>query len=129
MPYLTFGPFENTPHDEYLEDEHDGGILHRSRTLDQFYHSMQDEKRARDQDQVFTRYVDRKLSRNRKSDVKTQNREHDDTQNRDSETKNRENDETQNTENEKTQNREKEETSFDILRVNQLWLWVIDESK
>lgn len=89
MPYLTFGPFENTPHDKNLEDEHKGGILHQSRTLDQFYHSIQDDTRARDKDQVFTRYVDPELR----------------------------------------QKLERGDTNFDILRVNQLWLWVIDESK
>lgn len=89
MPYLTVGPFENTPHDKYLADKHEGGILHRSRTLDQFYHSIKDNTRARDKDQVFTRYVDRYLHRERNSG----------------------------------------DTKFDILRVNQLWLWVIDESK
>ncbi|KAF2096219.1 hypothetical protein NA57DRAFT_78987 [Rhizodiscina lignyota] len=120
MPYITFGPCGTKSkvlsYEETLRDKHKHHILHSSRTLDQYSHNIEDKKR--DLDQVVTRYIDwmkhsdeenggylekrYSLKSKRKELLKNEHptkEKHDCTN-----------------------------CEFEILRVDQLWLWVIDEN-
>ncbi|OTA61543.1 hypothetical protein K449DRAFT_64023 [Hypoxylon sp. EC38] len=89
MPYITFGYINTNDQDTNDRDdslnryyETSNTIIHKSRTLDGYFHGAAAETRSRDLDQVVTRWIQRN-----------------------------------------TINKQ----SSDILRVDQLWLWVIDD--
>ncbi|KAH8802534.1 hypothetical protein F5884DRAFT_738128 [Xylogone sp. PMI_703] len=118
MPYLTFADHtdqklkehnnklaeiyalkqvENSKKDSDREARKNGKILHRSRTLDQFYyHSLKDTKH-RDKNQVVTRYINKK---EKKNESEEQN---------------------------KSEAKGQPPRKNVILRVDQVWLWVIDD--
>jgi hypothetical protein len=88
MPYLTFSalptdksPSERSDLDKKLMEAYKG-VVHGSRTLDQYYYwSLTDtETKRRDDDQVVTRYLDKECKPRK------------------------------------------------LLRIDMLWLWIIDES-
>ncbi|KAI1374415.1 hypothetical protein F4677DRAFT_166876 [Hypoxylon crocopeplum] len=84
MPYITFGYSNANDRDKELIEYYEASesIVHKSRTLDEYFHGSTPETKNRDLDQVVSRWI-----RDRK-------------ENRD---------------------------SSDILRVDQLWLWVLDD--
>ncbi|KAL9109115.1 MAG: hypothetical protein Q9227_006206 [Pyrenula ochraceoflavens] len=93
MPYITFG--KHYPDHaqvlcketyKQLIDAYNGKIIHKSRSLDQFYYQTLENMSERDADQVATRYITGK----RETEVQKL-------------------------------------SDWTILRVDQLWLWVIDE--
>lgn len=98
MPYITFGEcyaeHDNIPWRTRYEDlikaySEKGSIIHRSRSLDEFFYHSLSNMSERNADQVATRYL-----------------------------------------NEGKRGRELENLNgWQILRVDQLWLWVIDEGQ
>ncbi|KAI1410487.1 hypothetical protein F5Y13DRAFT_202282 [Hypoxylon sp. FL1857] len=89
MPYITFGYLntnsrDTNDRDDKLNEKYKASkpVIHKSRTLDGYFHGPAAETRNRDLEQVVTRWIQSNTNNERNSD---------------------------------------------ILRVDQLWLWVIDD--
>lgn len=115
MPYITFGSLKKNDREETLNEYYgtSKAVIHKSRTLDEIFHGSTTETKKRDSDQVVTRWINRKRKEDKKDDGKKDD--------------GKKNDEKK--EGEKKENEKGEDESSDILRVDQLWLWVIDDSK
>lgn len=89
-----------------------GPIVHHFMTLDQYYYASLHDTTTRDNDQVLGRYTKRKREEQKKNEKKQRE-----------EIKESKKEETESNDGEKD-----EEQTTKILTVNQLWLWILDES-
>jgi hypothetical protein len=120
MPYLTFATIPNDyrshpgaedvarsqlrQRHERLSDAYSGNALHQSQSLDQFYYHSLPDTTSRDHDQVVTRYIENIEGTLTENDIKTRGKR-------------------------MYHQRKKHQWGhyLTILRVDQLWMWVVDE--
>ncbi|PSN64066.1 hypothetical protein BS50DRAFT_97408, partial [Corynespora cassiicola Philippines] len=125
MPYITIGLCDpkNGEDEDALREHHKDKILHCSRTLDQYFHGKKTEHL--DEDQVFTRYADAKNWARLQDTSEVPRRGQDEQVQEDPAGEAQDNLAglaQENTPHVGTQIR----SGLKILRVHQLWLWVLD---